>query len=100
MDEMGRVCTEDGLVEVGLVGCKRDILDTPHCSSSPRSFEVEPAIITEDPLSGHPPDIESVAEMGERIRSSVAIQRGVRRVSGGPHGDRRSRREQDRIGYR
>ena len=31
MDEMGRVCTEDGLVEVGLVGYKRDVLDAPHC---------------------------------------------------------------------
>ena len=86
---MGRGCPEDGLVEVGLVGFKRDILDAAHCSSSPRSFEVEPAVIREDPLSSHPPKSKGVVEMGTRIR----------RVSGGRNGDRGLRREQDRIGY-
>ena len=43
---MGRDCTEDELVEVCLVGFKKDILDTPHRSFSPPSFKVEPAILT------------------------------------------------------
>ena len=60
-------------MEVGLVGFKRDILDAPHYSSSPWSFEVEPVVITEDPLASHPPKIETVAKMGARIRSSVVF---------------------------
>ena len=42
---MGRGCTEDELVEVGLVGFKRDILNALRCSSSPRGFEVEPTAL-------------------------------------------------------
>ena len=34
---------------------------------------MEPAVIIEDPLSSHPPKIESVAEMGERTRSRMAF---------------------------
>ena len=60
-------------MEVGLVGFKRNILDSPRCSSSPRSFEVEPTVNTEDLLASDPPEIESVTEMGARIRSRVAF---------------------------
>ena len=34
---------------------------------------MEPGVITEDPLSTHPPEIENVAEMGARVRSRVAF---------------------------
>ena len=34
---------------------------------------MKPAVITEDPLASHPPEIESATEMGARIRSRAVF---------------------------